>query len=367
MQKAIIFVDNLRIGGYQRLSLDQAYSLSDSNYSVSIVALSPSSEWHAAKIEEKELSLKKVELIESKIGRIHIFLLILKILPRKESDILIISHSLRSTLMLRVVKELFRRKYVINTTLHQLPRLSHTSQRAKRFMYSQFTDNLFCFSKAVEISWYSQFGDIFSKVLKKYSRRIEVLRNGIYLDRLPKSHDNHQELSRPRIVYLGRLSFWKGLDTIKTLSRSNNLKEFNFLLMVPAITEIDLQELENALGDRLSVIQGKSVASFVSQKGDVHIYPANYGKEVKLIESISLNCLEMCALGFPSIVTSGGLITWPEFTNSKFIREVDWLNIEEVEYTIKNLSNVVIPDSEIVKVRELVDIKNQVRKLTSMA
>jgi hypothetical protein len=117
----------------------------------------------------------------------------------------------------------------------------------------------------------------------------------------------------------------------------------------------------------LSVIQGKSVASFVSQKGDVHIYPANYGKDVKLIESISLNCLEMCALGFPSIVTAGGLITWPEFTNSKFIREVDWLNIEEVEYTIKSLSNVDIPDSEIVKVRELVDINNQVRKLTSMA
>jgi glycosyltransferase involved in cell wall biosynthesis len=326
-----------------------------------------SNEFNVNKIEEKELTLKNIELVESNIGRIHILLLLLKKLPRREINYLIISHSLRSTLMLRVIKELFRRKYTINTTLHQVPRLSHTSQRAKRFIYSQFTDNLFCFSKAAELGWYTQFGNRYEGVLFKYSKSISTLRNGVYLDRLPAKQLVNQEKARHRIIYLGRLSFWKGLETIKILAKSDELKEFDFVLMVPAIAQDDLQELERALGNRLSVIQGKSVASFISQKGDVHIYPANYGKDVKLIESISLNCLEMCALGFPSIVTSGGLATWPEFTKSKFIQEVDWSNIEEVEYAIKSLSDVDIPGSEIARVRELVDIKNQVKKLMALA
>jgi hypothetical protein len=46
---------------------------------------------------------------------------------------------------------------------------------------------------------------------------------------------------------------------------------------------------------------------------------------------------------------------------------VDWSNIEEVENAIKTLSDVDIRGSEIARVRELVDIKNQVKKLMALA
>jgi len=363
MNKAYIFVDNLKIGGYQRLSLDQAYALADLNYSVTIIVLSPRPEWAAAIIEKEELDLKKIELLESKNSRISILQFISKKLPLSSADCVIISHSLRSTLALRFVNILLRRKFTINTTLHQLPRLSHLSQRIKRFIYAQFTHNLYCFSKASEVSWYTQFGDRYEGVMSKYSKRIITLRNGVYLGRLPAKQLVNKNESRPRIIYLGRLSFWKGLDTIKKLAKSEELSEFDFVLMVPAITPKDLQEMQTILGSRLNVIEGKSVASLKSQDGDVHIYPANYGNEVELIESVSLNCLEMSAIGIPSVVTSGGLLTWPELAETGLVQEVDWSNIGEVVNAIRLSQGLTISPAELSNVRKLVDINRQIENL----
>ena len=165
MKKAYIFVDNLKIGGYQRLSLDQAYALSDLNYSVTMIVLYPYIEWSAAIIEREQLKLKKIELVESKNSRVALLKLFYNMFPPNQSNCLFISHSLRSTLALRLISILARRKFSINMTLHQIPRLSNLSQRIKRFIYAQFTDNLYCFSRAAEIGWYKQFGDKLEGIL----------------------------------------------------------------------------------------------------------------------------------------------------------------------------------------------------------
>lgn len=362
MNRAYIIVDNLKIGGYQRLSLDQAYALSDLDFAVSIIVLSPKVQWDAAKIESNELIQKNIELVESVNGRFEVLRFLCRRIPRSDNDSLIISHSLRATFALRFMKIFLGRKFTINTTLHQLPRLSHFSQRLKRFIYSQFSDNLFCFSKAAEMDWYSQFGGQFEYLLSKFSKRIKLMRNGVYLGRLS---DNLQILETdisPRIIYLGRLSFWKGLDTIKMMAASLELKDFHFVLMVSAINPKDFTELSELLGARLTVIEGKSVASFTSQKGDVHIYPANYGKEVRVIESISLNCLEMCAMGIPSVVTAGGLVTWPELSACGLVQEVDWSNIKEIERVIRLSQKIEISVAERSRVTELVDINRQIER-----
>ena len=39
MKSVTFFIDNLRIGGFQRLCLDQAYAFSDRGYKVTIIAL----------------------------------------------------------------------------------------------------------------------------------------------------------------------------------------------------------------------------------------------------------------------------------------------------------------------------------------
>lgn len=362
MNRAYIIVDNLKIGGYQRLSLDQAYALSDIGFAVSIIVLSPKDQWNAAKIEATYLFQKNVELVESGSNRFSIFKTLVQRIPPSDRAALIISHSLRATFALRFMKILLGRKFTINTTLHQLPRLSHFSQRLKRFIYSQFSDNLFCFSRAAEMDWYSQFGNRFEFLIRNFSKEIHPMRNGVYLGRLTPNTQILETKTSPRIIFLGRLSFWKGLETIKMMAKSRELYEFDFVLMVPAIKPEDLADLSGLLGTRLTVIEGKSVASFSSQRGDVHIYPANYGKEVKIIESISLNCLEMCAMGIPSVVTAGGLVTWPELSDCGLVQEVDWSNIKEIERVIRLSQLVELSVSEQTRITQLVDINRQIER-----
>jgi hypothetical protein len=146
------------------------------------------------------------------------------------------------------------------------------------------------------------------------------------------------------------------------MAKSRELDEFDFMLMVPAIKPEDLAELSRILGTRLTVIEGKSVASFSSQRGDVHIYPANYGNGVKVIESISLNCLEMCAMGVPSVVTAGGLVTWPELSDCGLVQEVDWSNIKEIERVIRISRLVELSVGEQTRITQLVDINRQIER-----
>ena len=363
MKKAYIFVDNLRIGGYQRLSLDQAYVLSDFGFSVRIIALEPKSQWIAANIDQTLILEKGVEILEVSSNHKSLLIFMIRTFASEIDSPLIISHSLRSTFALRMAKQILRKKLIVNTTLHQLPRLSHFNQRLKRFCYAQFTDNLFCFSRAAELSWISQFGKGFPETLVRKSKKIQLLRNGIYLDRLPKIGNPVKPNFRPRIIFLGRLSFWKGLNTVKNLARSSNLSDFDFLLMVPTITPEDLTELTSILGERLTLIEGKSIASLVPHPGDVHIYPADYGHQVEIIESVSLNCLEMCAIGIPSVVSQGGLLTWPELYLFELFEEVDWSNLGEVEIAIKTLSGRDMSMKKHEEVRELISIENQIQKL----
>lgn len=363
MRKAFIFVDNLRVGGYQRLTLDQAYKLSDLGIEVAVLVLSPESEWNFARIESNLIIQKRIKLASVSEERFILTEFLRKTFRSEDKEILIISHSLRATLALRILKTLNCFKGTINTTLHQLPGLSHKSQRVKRFVYAQFSDNLFCFSKATEMNWYGQFGSRLSKPLRFLSKEISVLRNGIYLDRLPNQSHNRLEDNKPRIIYLGRISFWKGLDTLKSLARLPDLNHFDFLLMVPNISPEDLAELSALLQDRLEVIEGKSISALDSRKGDVHIYPAHYGEGVSIIESISLNCLEMSALGVPSLVSKGGLHTWPDLVGSKLFREVDWMELEAVAQALIDKSKIQVNDFELNRVRQIVDIENQVSKL----
>ena len=363
MRKAFIFVDNLRVGGYQRLTLDQAYKLSDLEIDVTVFVLTPESDWNFARIESDLIMQKRVKFVSVSEKRLLLAGFLRKTFKSEVKNVLLISHSLRATLALRILKVLNCSKGTINTTLHQLPGLSHKSQRVKRFLYAQFSDNLFCFSKATEMNWYSQFGSRLTKPLRFLSKEISVLRNGIYLDRLPNQSRSGLVDYRPRIIYLGRISFWKGLDTIKSLARMSELNHFDFLLMVPKISSEDLEDLSALLQGRLEIIEGKSISALESRKGDVHIYPAHYGDGVSIIESISLNCLEMSALGVPSLVSKGGLLTWPDLVESKLIREVDWSDLEAVAQALIDKSKTHVNDFELNRVRQIVDIENQISKL----
>jgi glycosyltransferase involved in cell wall biosynthesis len=362
MPDVLIFVDNMRLGGFQRLALDQAYALSDRGYNVKLNVLSPSTEWTLVDLESSLIDSKNISVEQFPMSRISLGRRTYSSIKDLSSP-LIISHSLRSTFTLRIVRVLFRKHYTINTTIHQLPGLTDIRQRLKRFIYSQFSDRLYCFSSGVQQSWDKQFKLLNTDILKRFSKEISVLRNGVYLNRLPVDVDHSSIDRRPRIVFLGRLAFWKGMSTLETLSKSESLGDFDFMFMVPNIDNSSLDAISSSLGNRAIVISGQTISSYIPMRGDVHVYPANYGGGVSIVESISLNCLEMASLGVPSLVSKSGMGTWPELNNSKLFAEVVWEETVEVEYQILKIHQVSISSLEIEKVRELVSIERQIEVL----
>ena len=366
MNSALIFVDNLRIGGIQRLALDESYSLSDMGIKCIIVTqedpkLHRTSLKYFSDIEKDFLEKKNVEIKIFSSSRWKFYLELRRLLNQSSEIELIISHSLRASFSLKIFKFISRRKNItINTKIHQLPSLVDTHQRLKRFIYAQFTDRLFCFSEAVQKTWSSQFGLHLSK-LSSLGREINLLRNGVYLPRLPElKKPSETEFIRPRLIFLGRLAFWKGLSTLEQLAQESTLSKYDFLFVIPTYDESTLKEISLLLGTRMQVITGKSVGELEVFVGDIHLYPTQYGLNSPITESVSLNCLELLGVGIPSIVTAGGQITWTERDFRQVLLEVDWADMEDVLSQI-NLASKFVLDPELhLRLRNIIDIRNEV-------
>jgi glycosyltransferase involved in cell wall biosynthesis len=227
------------------------------------------------------------------------------------------------------------------------------------------SDNLFAFSIAAKKDWDEKIQSSFW--LKHLFRRkqIKLLRNGVFLDRLPKriSFSAQKNAQNLRLVFLGRPIKWKGSETIFKLLQMDQLSEAKGLFFFPYENKELLSNLPVTVRSRIKIIIGKSIKDYSPQKGDVHLYPANYGNKAKFIESISINCLEMAAIGIPSCVTIGGLETWPEFLHNSLINEVDWDDLHKTADTIAQLHKSNLSDVDLIKVRKLVTIENHIQQL----
>ena len=369
MKHALVCVDNLRVGGYQRLALDEAYALSDRGFLVSIFVLEESNSPTTGintffEIESELISSKNIGIKFSSQHWLRLLVDLREEINSIPKSPLIISHSLRCTVMLKLFKHFYqKRQLTINTKVHQLPSLTDPKQRFKRLIYSQFTDYLYGFSEAVRIAWTTQFGNQF-RLLLKFTKRLDLLRNGIYLDRLPvREKLILSSISRPRIIFLGRLTFWKGLSVFESISLLDELRNYDFLFIIPSYVDSDFLKLKAALGDRLKIVEGKSINQLQFCEGDVHLYPALYGEDSKIIESVSLNCLEMACLGIPSLITLGGQLTWPEEVFKRVFLEVDWGSIDQVVSEIGRASKLKIQNEDLDLIRRKIDINSELDRL----
>lgn len=369
MNHALICVDNLHIGGYQRLALDEAYALSDRGFKVSIFVLEENNSSTIKgktffEIESQLISSKNIVFNFSSQGWLRLSVNLRNAMNSIPKSPLIISHSLRCTVVFKIFKFFCRKRGInVNTKVHQLPSLTDPKQRLKRLIYVQFTDHLFGFSEAVSLSWTTQFGHHF-RLLLRFTKRLDLLRNGIYLDRLPvRDKWNLSSISRPRIIFLGRLTFWKNLSIFETISLLDELTDYDFLFIIPSYMQSDFFKLRTVLGDRLKIVEGKSINQLQFYEGDVHLYPALYGGSSKIIESVSLNCLEMACLGIPSLITVGGQITWREPIFNKVFLEVDWGSIDQVVSEIRRASKLKIQNEDLDLIRRKIDINSELDRL----
>jgi glycosyltransferase involved in cell wall biosynthesis len=354
MSRVIIAVENLRIGGYQRLALDQAYYLSDISYPATLLLLNPESP-NLKSFEHSEANLimsKNLKMVRLSGRRFSDLFTVRKILTSEKTDVIVISHSMRSTVLFSFARLGLAHKVIINTTIHQLPTLSKFNQRIKRFCYSQFGDHIFAYSVAVKKDWEARF--------LHFGKRICVLRNGIYAKRLNYSRENSSQ-DAPRLIFLGRNTSWKGIDTYFKLFNLPIFSEYEGLMMI-ANSTAEIQDLANKIGsERIKIFEGANLADFEPRENDLHIYPSHYGEDAKFTEPISLNCLEMALLGIPSLVTSSNEHTWPELNMQGAFIEVVWERVDESQNELKKkISGLKKIDKN--EVFQLISISNNVNR-----
>jgi glycosyltransferase involved in cell wall biosynthesis len=366
MKRSHFFIDNLNIGGFQRLCLDQAYALSELGYSVEIHSFSEipsSSSKNFLTIEEDYLARLCVKIDSFSESHFRQISQTRKILRNHKQGDVLISHSLRATAIIYIASRLLLKRPLFVTEIHQLPTLSAPIQRFRRFLYAQFSPILIAYSEAVKKDWDLRVKNFPLIIRPFFNRRIEVIRNGIYLDRLPQTVNSRESIPPGRLIFLGRNTTWKGITTFLKYAEHPKLLNLNILLMLPEIETSFEQELQERFGSRVEIVIGKSVASFSPKEGDVHFYSAQYGASAKFIESISLNCLEMAAAGVPSVVTRNGLSTWSDLQSVGIFYECDWSEIEETAETILNASRKRMGGLDIERIRGSISIKSNVLEL----
>lgn len=359
-------LDNFRVGGIERLALDQLFALSD----MGISAVAYYRQEKATKenpnfldLEAQRISQKGIQINAMPEGDLAQLRVLVHLL-RNNNFSIVINHSVGASVTLRLAKILSRNRITVKTFIHQLPTLSAPIQRIKRFIYALTSDELFGYSVAVVQDWNKRLDcNPLSKVLLGW-KRPKVLRNGIYLKRLPELQPPIEEkFKQIRMVFIGRGVAWKNKEFIISSLRSMAPKKVRALLVLPSIESEAREELTAEFGELIEFEIGKKVEDIFFTQNDINIYPVNYGPKAQFIESISLNCLEMACLGIPSLVTNKGCSTWPELELAGVIREVDWNQSNNFEVALYAASQVRFESGKIDEFKSMISIENNLKEI----
>lgn len=205
MFNIIIVVQNLKMGGFQRIALDEAYCFSKSKQNLTLVILEELSQESLNNFFTSELDLIKrfnLNITTASGNRLNQYLFFKKLINSNKQPKNFISHSLRATVLIRVASFWSKSNINLITIIHQLPSLSAPVQRFKRFFYSTFSNYIFFFSEAARRDWDKRINSKFYSRLFFRGKKMELLRNGIFLDRLNYFEaDNLDSSAELRLVF----------------------------------------------------------------------------------------------------------------------------------------------------------------------
>lgn len=364
--QVLLISDNFRVGGIERLALDQLFALSD----MGIFAVAYYRQERATRenpnfleLEAKRIAQKSVQINAMPEGDFAQLRILIQLF-RKNNFSVVINHSVGASVTLKLAKILSGRRVTVKTFIHQLPTLSAPMQRIKRFIYALASDELFGYSIAVVQDWNNRLdSNLLSRILLGW-KRPNVLRNGIYLNRLPKINmTNDRHLNQTRMVFIGRGVAWKNMEFIISSLRSMAQKNVCALLVLPSIESEVREALNTEFGERIEFEIGKKIEDIVFTQNDVNVYPVDYGPNANFIESISLNCLELACLGVPSLVSKDGCGTWPELERRGIIKEVDWKQIKSFEVALDIANQSKFESSDLDGFRSIISIENNLKEI----
>lgn len=363
-----IAVDDLRVGGIQRLAMDEAYALAAIGVRTSIICFTQSRQEDSILAldgeNSKSLSTRGIEIIyisnENKILKV---LRLAKLIKSKKVKS-VVCHSPSSAAMFRTASLLVKKSVQINLWIHQLISLSDHVQKFKRILYSYSATNLYFSSKQFKLEWELERLDRVLRrffFIKRESR--QICRLGVYLPRVIDSMERFTCNDESKhLIFASRVASWKGVGTFVSISKMRN--DFHSVLMSVNFGDELRQQFESD-SEASHLIEGKP-PSFLSEiSTPIHLYPTNYGSKTRYSQSIGLNVIEFAALGIPSLVSKEEVTTYPELFDSGLVFSVDWDNHLEVERKIQVLSSISreIRHEKAVWVREYCSIKTHINTL----
>ncbi len=367
----VIVAENLRIGGVQRLLIDEAYQFLEWNSKPHIISLAPELPGDYLPDLDKEYrpskKLKITHLNANKAGQIRYFH---RLLREKDAPRVFVTHSTTGAFLLRISSLISFKKILIILQIHQLITLSDKKQQFKRILHSMFANKVLFSSNQFLLEWESLIGK--EKYLKLvYRKSLEFDRMGVYLPRLASSDFSKRQLCKtnaPHLIFLSRVTSWKGFEKFRSVTNEFALSEIHTLMMTASNFRKDIFNPDEFNTKNSHVVFNSSVTSLQLNKGSVHLYPSDYGPNIKYPQSIGMNVLEMISQGIPSLISKEGFESWPELQESVLVKVVDWTNTDEVLRSIefsRNLSSK-IRRQEFEKLSGAISIENHCRRLVSL-
>ena len=366
--KAFLTVDDLRVGGIQRLVMDEAYALAEEGYCVQIINFGAEKEndsiIHVDGLTHDQLNEKSIFVTNlsgdkySKLSRLRIFI--------KQNEVRsVICHSPSSSFWFRVAALSLFRQLKISLWIHQVLTLSDRVQATKRVILSLTANRLFFSAVQFKLEWEVNRADRLLRRLRGAQFR-KVDRLGVYLPRILRETNGLDcETNEIHIIYASRLTPWKGLDKFDQIIKRNP-RYHPVVLSVNVPTSLSSAlYFKDEYNDHLLVCKSPSYVSNLTHP--VHIYPTYYGDKVKNPQSIGLNVMEFALMGIPSLVSHEVTSTYPELLKSTLVEVVDWHNEKLVDLKVQSLANLTKSERALAArmIQGVCSIENHIQTLKS--
>ena len=341
-----ILVDNLNVGGIQRLSMDESYWLKEKDFKNSILVLGESSqETTIIDIDGYYFNMNKIEIIYLGKSKATQFSNLIKTFRKTSKNTVVVSHSAGGTPLIFLSRIFTLKKIKVFLWIHQAITLSERGQAHKRVFYSLFAKKLFFGARHFQEEWLDFVKSSIWKFF--YFKRGHFDRIGVFLPRVIWA--GHEQVnfcgnlpSCSHIIFASRMSSWKGFEKFNDICTNLIDDETHSIVM-----RIGSKE-NNYLSPEVNRLEHSALnispSAIYANSSLVHFYPTNYGEKVRYPQSIGLNVLEFLALGIPSLISQESFLTFPELQNSPLIYVVDWESLSDVKIAFEKAKTLDVQE-----------------------
>jgi hypothetical protein len=367
----IFLVDNLRMGGIQRLLIDECYWLIENGITTTIVTFSDRVEFdEIIKLDREFPYVKDLDIQFAGTRKIQQIQFIANLLKSRNQSRTIVSHTTRGAFVGRIAIMLSRRPVLISLYIHQVSTLSDRKQRIKRMVQALFAHHLYASAMQFKLSWEEEIKG--SRIWKRiFTKEIHFDRIGVYLPRL-QWQGWEKEVpcisDVPHLVFMSRITTWKGFSNFTSICENNVGNNRHAIVITTRNGRKEIFDPEVFKDDYQHVIFESGPATVQFSKGSIHMYPTNYGAATQFPQSIGLNVLELLALGVPSMISKEGLESWPELASSPMVRICDWESADEVIRLIREIESLTEAEikNEVLRITPSISIETHGMKLLAM-